>query len=192
MEVESDERSSRGGVDVRRVRYRVRRSEPREVVRTERRAAHVGGAPAEHVADVLLIGAGAAGARAGYSVRADAPPELRAQFAEILDRVRVGGEDSRRARSRRTPAAPSGERARVDERQARLLALQRQAGNRAVGRVLARLVDPPDWSTQDKAEATAKATRTRLRGELLPHMVGSQRTRWSATRRSSSAARRRC
>ena len=38
--------------------------------------------------------------------------------------------------------------------------------------MLARLVDPPDWSTQDKAEATAKATRTRLRGELLPHMVG--------------------
>jgi hypothetical protein len=38
--------------------------------------------------------------------------------------------------------------------------------------VLARLVDPPDWSTQDKAEATAKATQTRLRSELLPHMVG--------------------
>jgi hypothetical protein len=92
VEVEADERSSRGGVDVRRVRYRVRRSEPREVVLTEQGAQHVGGTPAEHVADVLLIGAGTAGARAGYSVRADAPPELRAQFAEILDRVRVGGE----------------------------------------------------------------------------------------------------
>lgn len=49
--------------------------------------------------------------------------------------------------------------------------LQRQAGNRAVGRMLARLVATPDWSTQDKAEATAVATRTRLRTELLPHMV---------------------
>jgi hypothetical protein len=92
VEVESDQRSSRGGADVRRLRYRVRREEPRDVVRTEHGEQHVGGTPAEHVADVLLIGAGEHGARAGYSVRADAPAELRARFAEILDRVRIGGE----------------------------------------------------------------------------------------------------
>jgi hypothetical protein len=93
VELESDERSRRGGLDVRRVRYRVRRTEPRAVVRTEQGRGDVGGAPAEHVADVLLIGAGDHAARAGYSVRADAPAELREQFAEVLDRVRVGGEE---------------------------------------------------------------------------------------------------
>jgi hypothetical protein len=65
------------------------------------------------------------------------------------------------------PAAPERPRSGAP----RLLQLQRQAGNRAVGRILARLVDPPDTSTQDKAEATARATRTRLRTELIPHMV---------------------
>jgi hypothetical protein len=67
-------------------------------------------------------------------------------------------------------AAPAGpERARAEA--PKLIQLQRQAGNRAVGRILARLVPTPDWSTQDKAEATAKATETRLKNELLPHMV---------------------
>jgi hypothetical protein len=78
---------------------------------------------------------------------------------------------SRRAvQEEQAPAAPAPERVRAEA--PRLLQLQRQAGNRAVGRILARLVDPPDWSTKDKAEATARATRTRLRTELLPHMVG--------------------
>jgi hypothetical protein len=66
--------------------------------------------------------------------------------------------------------APAPERLRAEA--PRLLTLQRQAGNRAVGRILARLVATPDWSTKDKAEETAKATRNRLRTELLPHMVG--------------------
>jgi hypothetical protein len=70
------------------------------------------------------------------------------------------------------PAAPNGERGRAEDRSpARLIELQRRAGNRAVGRILARLIAPPDWSTKDKAEATAKATDTRLRNELLPLMV---------------------
>jgi hypothetical protein len=92
VEVEADERTSRGGADVRRLRYRVRRDEPREVVVTPQGTQHTGGVPAEHVSDVLLIGSGGHTARAGYSVRADAPPELRAKFAEILDRIRIGGE----------------------------------------------------------------------------------------------------
>jgi hypothetical protein len=91
--LESDERSRRGGVDVRRVRYRVSRTEPRDAVLIGGEERHVGGALAEHISDVLLIGDGAAGARAGYSVRADAPEALRAQFAEVLDRVRVGDEE---------------------------------------------------------------------------------------------------
>jgi hypothetical protein len=93
VELESDERSRRGGLDVRRVRYRVRRTEPRDLVLIDGEQRHVGGALAEHISDVLLIGDGAAGARAGYSVRADAPEALRAQFAEVLDRVRVGDEE---------------------------------------------------------------------------------------------------
>jgi hypothetical protein len=92
VELESDERSERGGLAVRRVRYRVRRDEPRDVVLVGGERRHAGGAPAEHISDVLLIGDGTAGARAGYSVRADAPAELRAQFAEVLDRLRVGDE----------------------------------------------------------------------------------------------------
>jgi hypothetical protein len=57
-----------------------------------------------------------------------------------------------------------------------LLRLQRLAGNRAVGRLLARReaeatgTPAPDWSTQDKAEATAKDTRKRIRGDLIKHM----------------------
>jgi hypothetical protein len=67
------------------------------------------------------------------------------------------------------PAVAAPERPRAEA--PKLLTLQRQVGNRAVGRILARLVPTPDWSTKDKAEATATATRTRLRTELLPHMV---------------------
>jgi hypothetical protein len=68
------------------------------------------------------------------------------------------------------PAVAAPERARAEA--PKLLRLQRQVGNRAVGRILARLVPTPDWSTKDKAEATARATETRLRNELLPLMVG--------------------
>jgi hypothetical protein len=63
-----------------------------------------------------------------------------------------------------------------------LLDLQRQVGNAAVTRLVARREAPeaggararparPDWSTQAKAEATAKATRARLYNELIPFMV---------------------
>jgi hypothetical protein len=54
-----------------------------------------------------------------------------------------------------------------------LRALQRTAGNRAVGRILARL--RADWSTQANAQATAVATRTRLQTSLLPHMSNHSR-----------------
>jgi hypothetical protein len=48
-----------------------------------------------------------------------------------------------------------------------VLALQRAAGNRAVGRLLARR---ESWATPAQAQATATATRTRLRTQLLPYM----------------------
>ena len=48
-----------------------------------------------------------------------------------------------------------------------VLALQRAAGNRAVGRVLARR---ERWGTQAEAQATAHATRTLLTAQLLPYM----------------------
>jgi hypothetical protein len=93
VELEADERSRRGGLAVRRLRYRVRRTEPRDVVLVGGEQRDVGGAPAEHISDVLLIGDSGAGARAGYSVRADAPEDLRVQFVAVLDSVRVGGEE---------------------------------------------------------------------------------------------------
>jgi hypothetical protein len=92
VEVEADQRSSRGGADVRRLRYRVRRDTPRDIVATEQGRMHVGGEAAEHVSEMLLIAAAGHVARAGYSVRADAPPALQASFAQVLDRVRIVGE----------------------------------------------------------------------------------------------------
>lgn len=73
----------------------------------------------------------------------------------------------------RTPA--------VTPRRARdsVLTLQRQAGNRAVGRMLARReaeatgTPAVDWSTQAKAEATATETRRRIRTDLVAHMKAS-------------------
>jgi hypothetical protein len=89
LEVESDERGERGGRPVRHLRYRVRRHAPREVVLTPGGRRHEGGEEVEHLADFLLIGDAV---RAGYSVRVDAPEELRARFAEVLERLRIGSE----------------------------------------------------------------------------------------------------
>jgi hypothetical protein len=92
VEVEADERTEHGGRPVHRLRYRVRRDAPREVVLTPAGRRHEGGEQAEYLGDVLLIGEGPQTVRAGYAVRADAPDELRARFAEVLDRLRIGSE----------------------------------------------------------------------------------------------------
>jgi hypothetical protein len=61
-----------------------------------------------------------------------------------------------------------------------LIALQQSAGNAAVARLIARQTAAPPkpavpaWATQAEAEATAAATRTRLYGELIPHMRKSK------------------
>jgi hypothetical protein len=91
--VELDEHDERGGLDVRHLRYRVYRQEPRVVVRGEDgERQHVGDVPVEHLSDVLLLHDGASVVRAGYTVRTDADPTLRAILAEVLDRVEVGSE----------------------------------------------------------------------------------------------------
>ena len=92
LDVEADERGERGGLPVRRLRYRLRRETPREVVMGPAGRRHEGGEQVEHLGDVLLIGEGAHTVRAGYAVRGDAPDDIRAGFAEVLDRLRIGSE----------------------------------------------------------------------------------------------------
>jgi len=92
VDVEADERGERGGVAVRRLRYRIRLRGEREVVLDGGVERHGGGIEEEHRADVLVIGDGADTVRAGYSVRADAPPDLATAFAAALDSLRIGSE----------------------------------------------------------------------------------------------------
>ncbi len=93
VDVERDERLERGGLQVRRLRYRSRRHTPREVVRgPEGGRADVGGEDVETLADFLLLESGSRLVRAGYAVRTDAPEPLRAALAEVYDRLQIGDE----------------------------------------------------------------------------------------------------
>jgi len=92
VEVEADERTERGGRPVRRLRYRVRRHTAREVVLGPSGRRHEGDEDVEDLGDVLLIGEGSQTVRAGYAVRADAPDEMRANLAAVLERLRIGSE----------------------------------------------------------------------------------------------------
>jgi hypothetical protein len=93
VEVEDDERVERGGLQVRRLRYRSRRQTPREVVRRpEEGRTDVGGEDVETLADFLLLQAGSRLIRAGYAVRTDAPEPVRASLAEVYDRLEIGDE----------------------------------------------------------------------------------------------------
>jgi hypothetical protein len=92
LTVEADDTSRRGGLDVRHLRYRVRHTLPREVVRTPEGRRHEGGTEVEHVGEVLRIGDGEAAVRVAYAVRADAPAAVREQLAAVLDGVRIGDE----------------------------------------------------------------------------------------------------
>jgi hypothetical protein len=94
VDLEEDERAERGGLGVRHLRYRTRRLTPRVVIdRGSAGPMHTGGEVVEHLADVLLLRPAGRLVRVGYSVRADAPDELRRTFAQVLERVRVGSED---------------------------------------------------------------------------------------------------
>jgi hypothetical protein len=93
VEVEQDERVQRGGLEVRRLRYRSRRHAPRQVVaRREGGRTDVGGEDVETLADFLLFESGSRLIRAGYAVRTDAPKPLRAALAQVYDRLEIGDE----------------------------------------------------------------------------------------------------
>lgn len=94
--VDRDERLDRGGVQVRRLRYRSWRSTPREVIdRGEAGGrAHVGGEVVETLADFLIFETGGRLIRAGYAVRADAPESVRESLAQVYARLEIGAEGS--------------------------------------------------------------------------------------------------
>jgi hypothetical protein len=93
VEVEHDERVERGGLQVRRLRYRSRRHAPREVVRSlEGDRAEVGGEEVETLADFVLFESGRRLVRAGYAVQSDAPETLQAALAQVYDRLEIGDE----------------------------------------------------------------------------------------------------
>jgi len=93
VEVEQDVRVQRGGLQVRRLRYRSRRHTPREVLdRGESGPAHSGGEDVETLADFLILESGSRLIRAGYAVRTDAPEALRASLAQVYARLEIGDE----------------------------------------------------------------------------------------------------
>jgi hypothetical protein len=93
VEVERDERYERGGLPVRRLRYRTRRETPRVVLaRGAAGRVHAGGESEQRLADLLLVTSGGRLVRVGYTVRDDAPAAMRDDFAEALERVRLGSE----------------------------------------------------------------------------------------------------
>ena len=93
VEVERDERFERGGLPGRRLRYRTRRETPRVVLAGgDAGPVYAGGESEQRLADLLLVTSGGRLVRVGYTVRDDAPPAMRADFAEALERVRLGSE----------------------------------------------------------------------------------------------------
>jgi hypothetical protein len=93
VEVEEDARVERGGLAVRRLRYRSRRMTPREVIdRGVAGRMHSGGEDVETLADFVLMEVGGHLIRAGYVVQADAAPELSASLAAVYDRLEIGDE----------------------------------------------------------------------------------------------------
>jgi hypothetical protein len=91
--IELDERSTRGGLGVRHLRYRVRRHEPRVVLDGgDAGPIHGGDEDVEYLSDFLLIERGTRLVRAGYAVRTDAPVALREALARIVRELRVGDE----------------------------------------------------------------------------------------------------
>ena len=93
VSVERDEIRHWGGRAVRRVRYRVSREVPAEVVRGPGGLRHVGGHVQEHTADFVFVGhADGRLTRAGTVVDDGAPDALSRALAEVLERLEIGGE----------------------------------------------------------------------------------------------------
>ena len=93
VEIERDERDERGGLEIRRLRYRSRRRAPRVVVdaggghRTD-----AGGDVAETLADFLLFHADGRLVRVGYAIDGSASDAVRAALTEVLERTEIGDE----------------------------------------------------------------------------------------------------
>jgi hypothetical protein len=93
VEVEHDSSAERGGLPVRRLRYRSRRHTPRVVLdRGPRGPEHGGDEDVDSLTDVLFLRAGDTIVRVGYTVLASAPSETRDILAQTLHRVRIGSE----------------------------------------------------------------------------------------------------
>jgi hypothetical protein len=94
VEVEQDDRLERGGLKVRRLRYRSRRQTPREVVRSrEGDRRDIGGEEVETLADFLLFHSDNRLVRAGYAVEGDAPGGMREALERVYERLEIGDEE---------------------------------------------------------------------------------------------------
>jgi hypothetical protein len=93
VEVEYDEEMMRGGIPVRRTRYRTRRHTPRVVLDDAAHGArHVGDEDVSSCNEFLFVADGEQLVRVGYSVVADAPAGVREALKSVFDGVRIGGE----------------------------------------------------------------------------------------------------
>lgn len=93
VSVELDQPSTRGGLAVRRLRYRTRRHEPRVILDGGAAGPIYGGdEDVEYLIDFLLIHDGPTLVRAGYAVRTDGPADLRDALQQIMRELRVGDE----------------------------------------------------------------------------------------------------
>ena len=94
VDVEQDDRIERGGLQVRRLRYRSRRQAPREVVRSlEGDRSDIGGDEVETLADFLLFHSGNTLVRAGYALDTDAPEGMLEALDRVYERLEIGDEE---------------------------------------------------------------------------------------------------
>jgi hypothetical protein len=86
VELDSDAPAPLAGPGARRVTYRETRARPRRV---EAGAGHVAETTVHQLSDLLYVPGERANLRIGYRVPLDAPEELRALLARMLDGVKV-------------------------------------------------------------------------------------------------------
>lgn len=93
FEVERDEKTARGGLPVRHVRYTSRRHTPRVVLGAgDDGPRHAGDEDVASHSEFLFVTGPERVVRVGYSVLADAPVAVRQALQTVLDDVRIGDE----------------------------------------------------------------------------------------------------